>query len=249
MVEKKVIVRRKNKTVYDCGDRIIKSYDEGHPKSNVFNEALNQARVEETGLNVPKVLSVEKIDDKWSVVTEKIEGKTLEQLMNDDNKNIKMYLERFVDLQLQINEKNAPLLNSMRDKFKRQINSCKLLDATTRYDILTRLEGMKKHKKVCHGDFNPSNVIVTSNGKLYVTDWAHATKGNSSADAATSYLLFALKDREIAELYLDIFCKKADIAKQYVQKWLSIVAASRLANDNEENKEFYMSFVGVVDWQ
>ena len=37
------------------------------------------------------------------------------------------------------------------------------IDAATRYDLHTRLEGMPRHDKVCHGDFNPSNVIITDN--------------------------------------------------------------------------------------
>lgn len=69
-------------------------------------------------------------------------------------------MEDFVDLQLQIHGKTSPLLKGMKDKLARQINSLKDLDATTRYELLTRLESMPKHNKVCHGDFNPSNVIV-----------------------------------------------------------------------------------------
>ena len=52
-----------------------------------------------------------------------------------------------------------------------------------------------------------------------------------------------------AELYLDIFCKKSDTAKQYVQKWMPIVAASQSVKGNEKEREFLMSWVGVVDYQ
>ena len=41
----------------------------------------------------------------------------------------------------------------------------------------TRLESMPKHNKVCHGDFNPSNVIITDDGTPYIIDWSHATQG------------------------------------------------------------------------
>ena len=108
---------------------------------------------------------------------------------------------------------------------------------------------MPKHNKVCHGDFNPSNVIVGKNGKMTVVDWAHATQGNASADAAMTYLLFALKDQETADLYLNMFCKKSDTARQYVQQWLPIVAASQLAKENELEKEFLMRWIDVIDYQ
>lgn len=60
----------------------------------------------------------------------------------------------------------------------------------------TRLNGMPNHTKVCHGDFNPSNVIIDESGTPYVIDWSHATQGNGSADAARTYLLFRLNHQE-----------------------------------------------------
>ena len=80
----RVIAVRNNKTVYRDGDRCVKVFNEDYSKQDVLNEALNQARVEETGLNIPKILEVTMIDGKWAIVTEFIKGKTLAQLMLDD---------------------------------------------------------------------------------------------------------------------------------------------------------------------
>ena len=247
--EKNIIVKRPYKTVYRCDDSIVKVFVETHPKSDVFNEALITARIEETGLDIPKVKEVVQIDGKWAISIEYKDGKTLEEMMNSDKKNMEKYMEDFVDLQLEVHSKTSPLLKGMKDKMSRQINGLKELDATMRYELLTRLESMPKHNKVCHGDFNPSNVIVGKNGKVTVVDWAHATQGNASADAAMTYLLFALKDQDTAELYLKLFCKKSDTAKQYVQQWLPIVAATQLSKNNELHKDFLMKWIDVIDYQ
>ena len=196
-----------------------------------------------------KVKQVTQIDGRWALVIECKEGKTLEEMMNVDPANLEKYMEDFVDLQLQVQSKRNPLLNKLKDKLARQINELKDLDATARYELLTRLESMPKHDKVCHGDFNPSNVIVGKTGKMTVIDWAHATQGNASADAAMTYLLFALKDQKKADLYLKLFCKKSDTAKQYVQQWLPIVAAAQLSKENEMEKEFLMKWIDVFDYQ
>ena len=206
--EKNIIVKRSYKSVYKCDDSIVKVFAETHPKSDIFNEALITARIEETGLDIPKVKGVTQIEGKWAIEIEYKDGKTLEEMMNSDKKNIEKYMEDFVELQLQVHAQTSPLLKGMKDKFSRQINSLKELDATTRYELLTRLESMPKHNKVCHGDFNPSNVIVGKNGKMTVVDWAHATQGNASADAAMTYLLFALKDQETADLYMNISARR-----------------------------------------
>ena len=159
------------------------------------------------------------------------------------------YLELLVDLQLEVHSKKCPLLNKLKDKMNRKISESKL-DATTRYELHTRLEGMPKHTKVCHGDFNPSNIIIAKDSTPYIIDWSHATQGNASADVARTYLLFCLDgDMENAEKYLNLFCKKSDTAKQYVQKWMPIVAASQTVKDNEHEREFLLSWVNVVDYE
>ena len=245
----RVIAVRNNKTIYRDGDRCVKVFDEHYSKADVLNEALNQARIEETGLNIPKVLEVTMIDGKWAIVSEYIKGKTLAQLMAEDEDKKSEYLELLVDLQLEVQSKTCPLLNKLKDKMNRKISQSEL-EATTKYDLHTRLEGMPKHNKVCHGDFNPSNIIIAEDGTAYILDWSHATQGNASADAARTYLLFWLSgDINGAKEYLELFCKKSNTAMQYVQKWMPIVAASQSVKGNEKEREFLLSWANVVDYE
>ena len=245
----RVIAVRNNKTIYRDGDKCVKVFDTDYSKSDVLNEALNQARIEETGLNIPKIVEVTMVEGKWAIVSDFIKGKTLQQLMDEDAEKKDEYIELLVDLQLEVHSKVCPLLNKLKDKMNRKI-SVSELDATTRYDLHTRLEGMPKHNKVCHGDFNPSNIIITDDGTAYILDWSHATQGNASADAARTYLLFWLNgDIEGAKKYLDLFCEKSNTEKQYVQKWMPIVAASQSVKGNEKEREFLLSWANVVDYE
>ncbi len=244
-----IVAERENKIIYRDGDKCIKLFGCEYSKADILNEALNQARVEETGIKMPKIIEVTTIDGKWAIVSEYIEGKTLAELMKDNPENMDEYLEFLVNLQIEVQARTCPLLNKLKDKMNQKISQT-TLDATTRYELHTRLEGMPKHKKVCHGDFNPSNIIITKDGEAYIIDWAHVTQGNASADAARTYLLFCLGgSKEIADKYLDLFCKKSDTAKQYVQKWMPIVAASQSVKCNEHEKDFLFSWVDVVDYE
>jgi len=189
------------------------------------------------------------IDGQWVISTKFIEGKTLAQLMDENPEKLDEYLNLFVDLQLEMNKETVPLLNKLKDKMNRKISESGY-DATTRYELHTRLESMPKHTKLCHGDFNPSNIIVTDNGTPYILDWSHATQGNASADVARTYLLFCLDGKEeLADKYLDLFCKKSDTAKQYVQKWMPVVAASQSVKGKPEEKEFLDRWVNVVEYE
>ena len=244
-----VIAERQHKKIYRDGDLVAKVFDESFPKSDILNEALNQARVEETGLNIPKIEEVTKIDGKWAIISDYIEGKTLKELMDENPDKIDEYLDLFVDIQMEILSKKCPLLKRIKDKMQDKISQADL-DATTRYELHTRLASMKKHNKVCHGDFNPSNVIITPDGTPYILDWSHATQGNGAADAARTYLLFVLSgEKDLAEKYIKLYCKKTDTARQYVNNWLPIVAASQSVKGNPEERELLLSWANVFDYQ
>ncbi|MBQ8616500.1 MAG: aminoglycoside phosphotransferase family protein [Clostridia bacterium] len=244
-----IIAKLPHKTVYRDGDQAIKVFDESYNKADILNEALNTARVEETGLNIPKLLGVNMVDGKWAIATEYIPGKTLAQLMAENPDKEDEYLEMFVDLQLDIHKHTCAMLNMLTEKMQRKISQTDL-DATTRYELHTRLASMHVHKKVCHGDYNPSNIIITPEGKTYILDWAHATQGNASADVARTYLLFVLEGKEaLAEKYMSLFCKKSDTAKQYVQKWIPIVAASQSVKGKPEERDLLHRWASVCEYE
>lgn len=244
-----VMLDRKTKTIYRDNNRTIKLFVENYSKPDILNEALNQARVEETGINMPKLLEVTKMENRWALISEHIEGKSLQELMNEHPEKEEEYMNMFIDIQLNILSKTCPMLNKLKDKMKRKIEEAALSDAT-KYELNARLAGMPRHNKICHGDFNPSNVIIKEDGSAYVIDWAHVTQGNSSADAARTYLLFNLEGKkEEAEEYLNKFSERAGIEKQYIQKWIPIVAAAHLSKASEEEKKFLMNWIDVVDFE
>lgn len=245
-----VIAVRKNKTVYCDGDKCIKVFDVGYSKADVLNEALNQARMEETGLNIPKLLEVTVYDGKWAIVSEFIKGKSLAQLMEEHPEKKNEYIDLLLDLQIETQTKKSPLLNKLKDKMKREISRSDL-DATTRYALHSRLKSMPRHNKICHGDFNPSNIIITEDGTPYILDWSHASQGSATADAVRTYLLFLFSgDTEGAKYYMDSFCERTNTDKHYAQKWIPLVAVAQSVKVNkDEEKEFLLDCIYNVKYE
>ena len=93
-----IVAERKNKTIYRDGDKCVKVFNSSFAKADILNEALNQARVEDCGLNVPKILEVTTVDGKWAIISEYIEGETLSHLMRDNPADTEKYLEMMVDV-------------------------------------------------------------------------------------------------------------------------------------------------------
>ena len=178
-----LISKNATKSVYRDGDKAVKVFCKGFPKAEVLNEALINARVEAIGgINIPSIQAVSVEEDGcWSITRDYIEGKTLKELMAENPDKRDEYLNQMVELQLMIHSKTCPLLNKLKDKMARQISEMEELDPVNRYDLLTRLDSTPKHAKLCHGDFQPDNIIVKEDGTMYVVDWVHATQGNASA--------------------------------------------------------------------
>ncbi|MBQ3407585.1 MAG: phosphotransferase [Clostridia bacterium] len=245
------IVKRATKVVYKDNGNTIKLFNDGYSKANIFNEALNQARVEEsTDLKISKLKEVSIVENKLGIVSEYICGDTLEDLMEKNPDKIEEYLNTFVDIQMEIFSKKVPLLNRMKDKYRNRISESDLFEDNIKYDLLQRLEGMKNHFKLCHGDFVPSNIIITENGEHYVIDWAHVTVGNASGDVALTYLKFCMMGKkELAEKYLDLYAEKSNTDKNYIQQWIPIAAAIQYTKQISEEKEILKQWIDVVEPQ
>lgn len=243
-----VIAVRDNKKIYRDGNVKIKVFDESFSKADILNEALNQARVEETGLNIPKIAAIENIDGKWAIISEYIEGKTLAQLMEENPEKTDEYINLMVDLHIEVLEKPCRILNRLNDKLTSKIMASDL-DAITRFDLHRRILEMPNRSKICHGDFVPANITISEDGKVYIIDWSHAAQGNASADVVRTCLLLRLAGSgEVADKYIDLYCEKTGIEKDYVSKWFPIVAAALSSDATEEDKKTLLNWIKTSDF-
>lgn len=237
--------------VYESDGMAVRIYKKPEYKEKCLYAALTHARVETTlgnsFIKMPVLHEVSVIDGKWAITMDFIKGKTLQQLMDENPDNKDTYLNQFIDIQCEIHAQYMPLLSKLKDKMARQIKTLGQIDEIKKYELLTRLDSMPKHIKLCHGNFEPKNVIINDEG-TYVINWGSARQGNASADVARTYLLFCLNNPDLAEAYLDKYCVKSGTSKQYVQAWLPIVAAAQLIKGKPEEKDLLMKWIDVVDY-
>ena len=53
-----------------------------------------------------------------------------------------------------------------------------------------------------------------------------------------TYILFKMYHELHADAYLDLFSKKADIAKQKIHYWVPVMAAAELSRNRKDKEEF-----------
>lgn len=241
--------------VYESDGMAVRVYKDAKYKEKCLYAALTHARVETalgaSELQIPVLHEVSLIDGKWAISMDWIEGKTLGMLIDENPDKADLYVDKLVDIQCEIHKQYMPLLSKLKDKLARQIEALSKIgeiDDIKKFELLTRLEAMPKHTKLCHNNFDPDCVILNDSG-TWVLNWGSARQGNASADAAKTYLLLSLKRPALADGYLDKYCLKTGTSKHYVQQWLPIVAAAQLDKGIPEQKDLLMRWLDVFDWQ
>jgi thiamine kinase-like enzyme len=245
-----VLLERTDKVVLRDKNTVLKIFGPSYKVSLILNEAMNEARAAETGLPVAKVIEVMKLRDHWCIRREWVEGQTLADVMAKDKGGLQKYLRQFVAIQCEIFKKTSERMGNLADKLDKQI-SASPLPKETRYDLHMKLQSLPRGKSLCHGDFNPTNVIITPNGEWRVIDWSHVRLGDPLADVARTYLLFWLSGHvAAAEKYMVLACEALKAKIQDVQKWLPIVAAAESAKEqSSKNHELLLHWASVVDYE
>jgi len=246
-----ILVERPGKLILRDGETVLKIFGPEYRKSAILNEAMNEARAEETGLPVPKVLEVLKIREHWCIRREYVAGKTLAEKMASSKRDLGKILEQFVSIQCAIFAKTSERMGNIVEKLDRQISQAgDLVPRETRYDLHVRLQSFPRGNSLLHGDFNPTNVIVTPKGDWRVIDWSHVRLGDPMADAARTYLLFWLSGHvAAADRYMELMCKARGVRPPAIQKWLPVVAAAEMAKDGGKNRELLLHWASVVDYE
>lgn len=227
-----------------------KIFDKSFSRAQIFYEAMLQTKAEEAGVRVPKIYGIEPIDDRLAITSEYIEGKTIAQLMEEYPTKTDYYLDIMVKTQLSVHEHTVADIKKLKHKIARELKANTVLDDIKKYELETRLASMPEHNKLCHGNFGPENVVIDEMDKIIVLDWVAATRGNSGADVARTYLKLTLISTEMAEKYITLFCEKSGEDRQYVYEWLPLIAACCLNEKHlsENEKAVLYSWLDVVDY-
>lgn len=240
----KIIAVRTGKTVYKDYDRVIKVFDSDYSKTDILNEALNQARAEEAGLSVPRLYGVEKEDGKWAIVSEYISGKTVAEIIAENPDKADEIVKRFAEIQIEL-QKNASLpFTRLKDKVERRIKHSDV-DDKTRARLLKMLSDFPEGHCLCHCDFSPTNVIIDKSGNPVVIDWSHAAIGAAEADAASAYLRYLFIDKTTAEKYLDFYCECAGKSKESIIKLIPIMAAAKSVSRYASERSFLLGLAVI----
>ena len=223
----------------------VKIFKHDRSKSAVFYEAAITSLIELTGLPIAKVQEVIKIENQLAIKMDYINGISLNQCMISDISNIEYYLNIMAGLQININSKTIPLPFELKNVLKSKIENNAFINDRGKTRLLRRLDILPKGIQLCHGDYQGDN-IIKQDEEFFVIDWVDATNGHPDGDVCRTYMLYSFIRPDVADLYLDCYCRKTNKKKESILEWLPVVAAARLDDNNSSEKEKIMSWIKDV---
>lgn len=249
---------------YENDNKIIKLAKPNTNKVTIQREFNNSLIVSKVGLPVPKPYQVVEINERPGIVFERIYGVPIKQLLfenlfnllngneQQDSWDVITSIARILSEVHQISNDELP---SQRDSIKYQILRVDYLSNSEKNAVIGMLERLPIDNKICHGDPNPDNILV-SNEKLVLIDWNDTTKGNPEADIAEFVIMikFAILPADIPqeivrifdslresiiEVFMDEYTRLTGITYDDIDPWIAPIAARKLSADaiSEEEKQ------------
>lgn len=214
--------------IYLYENQIYKLFNDFLPETEALNEANKQKHAYACGLSVPKILDVTKVNDKQAIIMEYIKGETLGKMLFENQAKAEYYMNISIDIQLKIHMVVPDSLEMMNEKLSRQIEAANLLSKRHKTILLQKLNTMTFENRLCHGDYHLFNLIMLDKN-VTIIDWVDSSAGDVRADVYRTYLLYSQVSKELADMYIRLYCEKSGLLIEEIFQWAPIIAGARLS--------------------
>jgi tRNA A-37 threonylcarbamoyl transferase component Bud32 len=188
-IEKAILLARASTAeVYAWGNgQVLKLF---HGRSPWHANEVAATRVAyKANLPVPKVIEgLIEVGEREGIVFERIEGPVMTKFIEDHPDQVEDCAQQAAELHAHIHSTQATELPPLNELLVWSIQQAKPLEEDIRNAILDVLQGLPVEEKLCHSDFHPHNIILSSKGPVAI-DWAIGARGNPMADFARTWLI------------------------------------------------------------
>lgn len=229
---------------YEDG-KVLKLFFARCPRQWAEVEADFTARARELGQPAPRVYGVTEQDGRHGIIMERVEGTSMLTRMRQQPLRVGRYARILAELHINMHAKQLPGQSYLRLGLERRIKNSAILDEKQQTAMLSILESLPEGDSLCHIDFHPDNVLLTSAGPIII-DWSNMCQGAPAADVARSWLIMVIGEppkgtpglwlinlirKRFINTYLQHYIRHSTVTMDEVRKWLLPMAAARL---NEE---------------
>jgi len=242
--------------IYAWGEgQILKLFHDWVPAYGVEHIARTSRAVHAVGLPVPAVGEVIEISGRLGLIYERVEGDTLAHSLLETPgtkpETVIQLAHIFARAHADIHSwSNVPDFDSLPQQLERVIREMDVLPPDLKEATLRVLHEIPDGDCLCHGDFHPYNVLMSSRGPVTI-DWNNASIGNPLADVARSELILAGVSvsqpshdsliHQFSKAYLERYFELRPGSQKQLIAWRPVVAAVRLSDSISELQEWLLT--------
>jgi len=172
-------------------NQVLKVFNHGFPAELIEREAKKTRLLHSAGVNVPEAGDLVEINGRLGLPLEKINGKTMQELIIQKPWCTLYYWRMLVELQIKLfDTQSISDLPSQKVWLKNSIQNTTKLEPEIKTSLLDLLDKLPDSNSIIHYDFHPGNILITANSPVII-DWMGAFKGSPLADVARTWVVFS----------------------------------------------------------
>ena len=255
----RLIGRGRTAEIFSWGNnQVLKLYQGWCPAHWVEEEVRGTQAAYQAGLPVPTVEGIVEVEGRQGIIFERIEGPSMLDELSSKPWKLGRYAQMMAELHAAMHSCKLPELSSQQEGLKTIIRDRISLPSDVKEAVLKALEQLPDGSALCHGDFHPENIIMSSRGPIII-DWLTAKRGNPLGDVARSWVLIWYGNPPSAgywqqslinsfralfwSIYLKRYLRLRPSSRQEIESWLLPVMAARLAENVPGEEERFLRLI------
>ncbi|MBU2510770.1 aminoglycoside phosphotransferase family protein [bacterium] len=248
-MDKQFLAEGRVSDVYVLKDkRVLKLLHKTVPVEKVEDEYRRCKIVSAAGVLSPHALDLVEVDGRHGIIFEWAGENDLMTAKLGNPLNVRWGGRFMATVHLELLKHEAEKLPDIREEALRMAHTLpEGIIRSHQYPILERyLDQLPDGNNICHMDFHPGNIILSSNG-YQIIDWAEAVKGAPEADLAMTSLILSMAETApgtslFLRIIIPIFRKAFErnyrahlmatqpgITEENIEKWMLAAAIFRMS--------------------
>lgn len=213
------------------------------------------------GVPAPAVFHIITVQGRPGIVYARVDGESVAKRLSRQPWQVRAMGRLMADVHTAIHRASASGLPSQREQMVRKIEQAPALSDAEKRQVLDRLNALPDAKQVCHGDFHPENMLLTTDGPQII-DWTDATLGHPYADVARTSLLLrtgssaakanvpplirplvGLILRAFHDAYVNHYLAINKANRADIEAWEVVCAAARLRENIPESENVLLQLI------
>ena len=188
--ESKFIGKGRMADVYAWGEgKILKLNQKKYPVSLAEREMLITQTAQAAGIPVPTAFEVIEYQGRYGIVFERIIGRSLMEELQARPWKLISVARQMAEMHALIHSKSITAeIPSQKSLIIDGIENAIDITEEEKKTVLTFTQHLPDGDRLCHGDFHPGNILLSSHGPVII-DWMTGTCGNPLADVGRTVMI------------------------------------------------------------